>query len=113
MLKRTALIAAVGFATVAEAAPLRELEPADKGRNPHAERTGKPVTSAHVPINQRFRTLDDYLAYLEKTSALDNPWYRQIKPGLYRLETTNLRGPYSGKRLFTREELARKFGFGS
>ena len=111
MLKRTALIAVLGVAAAADAAPLRELEPTDKSRNPDAERTEKPVTNPHVPISQRFRTLDDYLAYLEKTSALDNAWYRQIKPGLYRLETTNLRGPYSGQRIFTREELERKFGF--
>lgn len=111
MLRRTALIAALGVAAAADAAPLRELEPADKSHNPHAERTGTPVTNAHVPISQRFRTLDDYLAYLEKTSALDNAWYRQIKPGLYRLETTNLRGPYKGQRVFTREELEKKFGF--
>jgi hypothetical protein len=67
------------------------------------------------PINQRFRTLDEYLAFLAKGAAIDKPWYRQIRPGIYRLETTNYRSLQPDgsdeKRIFTRAELAKKFGF--
>jgi hypothetical protein len=66
-------------------------------------------------INERFRTLDDYLSYLERTQGpVDGPWYRLIKPGVYELQTGNLRvlgNAAEPKRIFTREELEREFGF--
>ena len=41
-----------------------------------------------MPIHQRFKNLDEYLAFLERTQApVDGPWYRQIRPGLYELQT--------------------------
>lgn len=64
---------------------------------------------------REFATLDAYLAHLRKLAApMDRPWYREVKPGLYRLETGNFR-PLDGRaepRLFTRAELERRFGFG-
>ena len=78
------------------------------------------MTNAQLPINQRFRTLDQYLAWLKKTQApIDKPWYREIRPGVYELVTGgNLRvlrpdgeEQPATKRIFTREELERKFGF--
>jgi hypothetical protein len=72
------------------------------------------VTNAQLPINQRFRSLDDYLAFLEKTQApIDKPWYREIRPGEYELQSGNFRslGSPAPKRVFTREELEKKFGF--
>lgn len=80
---------------------------------------GNAVTDTNLPINQRFRTLDEYLAHLEKTSApVDGPWYKQISPGMYQLQTGNLRvlstddaGEAEAKRVYTRQELERKFGF--
>jgi hypothetical protein len=75
---------------------------------------GDKVTDAQLPINQRFHSLDDYLAFLEKTQApIDKPWYRQVRPGVYELQTGNFRplGAEVPKRTFTREELERKFGF--
>jgi hypothetical protein len=80
---------------------------------------GGTVTNQQAPINQRFRTLDEYLAHLEARSApIDKPWYREIRPGVYELQTGNLRilptgeeGGDAAKRIFTREELERKFGF--
>lgn len=72
------------------------------------------VTNRQLPIHQRFASLDQYLAYLEKMNGpIDKPWYRQIRPGVYELQTGNYR-PLGGdpqKRIFTREELERKFGF--
>lgn len=82
---------------------------------------GGSVTNQNAPINQRFRTLDEYLAFLEQRNApIDKPWFRQIRPGVYQLQTGNLRILPAGeesrdasKRIFTREELERKFGFTS
>ena len=81
--------------------------------------TGRNVTNGQLPINQRFRTLDEYLAFLERTNPpIDKPWYREVRPGVYELVAGgNLR--FLGAdgeepqpaRLFTREELERKFGF--
>ena len=72
---------------------------------------GAPVMDDRKPIPERFPDLDAYLAYLEKRSHLDGAWYREVRPGLYELQTGNLRLPDAPKRTFTREELERKFGF--
>jgi hypothetical protein len=70
-----------------------------------------------MAISERFADLDAYLAFLEKRSHLDGAWYRQVEPGVYELQGGNLRRPRVGsegeaaRRRFTREELARKFGF--
>ena len=82
---------------------------------PNAARmTGTKVTNENVPIHQRFRSLDEYLAHLERTEGpVDGPWYKQVSPGIYELQTGNLRldEPSGEKRTFTRQELAEKFGF--
>jgi hypothetical protein len=66
-----------------------------------------------APISERFPSLDAYLAYLEKRSHMDGPWYREVRPGVYELQTGNLRLPDGEiqRRTFTREELEKKFGF--
>lgn len=69
-----------------------------------------------APINERFRSLDEYLAFLERTQGpVDGPWYREIRPGVYELVTGNLRvlgaDPNAQKRTFTRQELMQQFGF--
>ena len=110
MLRVSALIAALAAGS-ADASPLRVLGPGADTRQPAATGSGAPVSNAHVPPNRRFDSLDTYLAHLEKMAPMDSSWYRPIKPGLYRLETGNLRGPYRGQRVFTRAELLRKFGF--
>lgn len=108
-LRSAALIAAFAGAATSYAAPLKELAPAQKDAVPAAKE--KAVSDNRGSVSQRFRTLDDYLLFLERGAAVGKGWYRQIRPGVYRLETGNLRGPYSGQRLFTREELERRFGF--
>ena len=45
---------------------------------------------------------------------VDGPWYKQVSPGVYELQTGNFRpldGDSGRKRRFTREELMQKFGF--
>ena len=77
------------------------------------------MSNQQVPINQQFANLDEYLAFLERTQApVDGPWYRQIRPGAYELQTGNLRivrgigdSADAQQRIFTRQELEREFGF--
>ena len=79
-----------------------------------ADNPGTIVTNEQMSINQRFRNLDDYLAYLEQYEGpIDGAWYKEISPGVYELQTGNLRtlGGAESKRTFTRAELERQFGF--
>jgi hypothetical protein len=72
-----------------------------------------PVKDAPGPINQRFANLDAYLAHLKAQSRLDRAWYKEIRPGVFELQSGNFRPTEGGpqQRVFTREELERKFGF--
>jgi hypothetical protein len=78
---------------------------------------GNTVNDANSPINKRFRTLDEYLAFLEQTQApVDGPWYKEVSPGMYQLQTggnlhLDVPAGATEKRLFTRQELEKKFGF--
>ena len=79
-----------------------------------ASPAGKSVgDNSRAPINQRFANLDAYLAHLQKRSHVDGAWYREIRPGVYELQTGNLRltDGVKRQRIFTREELEKKFGF--
>jgi hypothetical protein len=55
-----------------------------------------------------FRTLDEYLAHLEAQGAVDLPWWREIRPGVFERVTSM---PEARREVATREELARRFGF--
>lgn len=97
-------------------ASLREPAPSDTNGQLASERMGNAVSDTSLPISERFRTLDEYLAHLELTQGpVDGPWYKQIGPDLYELQTGNLKldGPAGAdeKRVFTRQELEKKFGF--
>lgn len=76
--------------------------------------TGVP-TDDPAEIPKRYRNLDEYLGHLEAANApVDRPWYREVQPGVFMLQTGNLRilgAEGETKRTFTREELERKFGF--
>ncbi len=73
------------------------------------------MADQQLPINQRFKSLDDYLLWLKQTQApIDRAWYKEVRPGVYELQTggnLHLDVPSHQQRLFTREELERKFGF--
>lgn len=77
-----------------------------------------PAPPGGEPVNKRFASLDDYLAWLRQTQApVDGPWYEEIRPGVYQLHTGNLRilGPEGDQtprgQTFSREQLMKKFGF--
>lgn len=66
---------------------------------------------ANLPyaMGRRFRTLDDYLVHLKcRAAPIDLPWWREVRPGVYRYETTKLGAP---QQLATRAELMKRFGF--
>lgn len=65
---------------------------------------------ANLPYarGKSFRTLDEYLAYLERQGAIDLPWWREVAPGVYERVT---RMPGRAPERATRAELLRRFGF--
>ena len=72
--------------------------PSDTDRRQASQRMGNSVSKTDTPINQRFRDLDGYLAYLEQTQGpVDGPWYKEVSPGVYELQTGNLRLDVPGK----------------
>jgi hypothetical protein len=107
-------IAACGASTAEVARPGNEMQ--NRASTPAGAGMGeKNLNDPSAPISERFATLDDYLAFLERTQApVDGPWYRQVRPGIYELQTAgnlHLDGADARKQTFTREELERKFGF--
>ena len=70
---------------------------------------GRPVSNLPYARGRTFRTLDEYLAHLERQGAIDLPYWRQIAPGLYERVTTRMlrRAPERA----TRAELMERFGF--
>lgn len=103
-------LAATGLTAACAAPPGSEREPADTGRDGAAGRSAA-VSDPAAPINERFASLDEYLAYRESRAAVDDAWYREIRPGVYVLESGNYHGPTDEQRTFTRAELMRKYGF--
>lgn len=71
--------------------------------------------AAPLKPSDRFPTLDAYLAHLQQRSHVGGAWYREVSPGRFELQTGRFRpsDEAPAKRVFTREELERKFGFGS
>jgi hypothetical protein len=55
-----------------------------------------------------FACLDDYLTHLETLGAIDLPWWREVRPGVYERV---VRMPEREREVATREELLRRFGF--
>ena len=102
------------FAIAAALLPMATLASPLQEAWPSSDSSGKTVVDDRLSINSRFADLDAYLAHLRRRSAIDGAWYREIRPGVYELQTGgNLRldGGEKTKRVFTRDELARKFGF--
>ena len=68
------------------------------------------VAALPYTMGKQFSDLDSYLAHLKVMSTMDVPYYREVSPGRYKLEsgrgTQNMAPVYA-----TRQELMRKFGF--
>jgi hypothetical protein len=99
-------------ATPACGAPLREAEPGSDRQT--LDNSKDRMTTQRQHPSERFRTLDEYLEFLERTQApVDGAWYQKIRPDVYVLKTGNLRvlGAEPGAKEYTRAELMQKFGF--
>ena len=70
--------------------------------------TGGGVANLPYARGKTFNTLDEYLAHLEAQGAVDLPWWREIRPGVFERVTSM---PEARREVATREELARRFGF--
>jgi hypothetical protein len=102
------------IAAAAALLPMAPLAPPHDEARPSSGSSGKTVVDDRFSISSRFADLDAYLAHLRRQSAIDGAWYREIRPGVYELQTGgNLRldRGEKTKRVFTRDELERKFGF--
>ena len=111
-----ALTLSGGLLASACGASLGSSAPSEANGQMASERSGGSMDKSNLPISARFRTLDDYLEYLERTQGpVDGPWYKMIGSDMYELQTGNLKldGPDGAdqKRVFTRQELEKKFGF--
>jgi hypothetical protein len=61
-------------------------------------------------FGRSFASLDEYLEHLRRYAGpVDQPWYREIRPGEYELVTTMT--PAQPRRNYTRAQLMREFGF--
>ncbi|MGZ9062040.1 MAG: hypothetical protein ACXW2K_09020 [Allosphingosinicella sp.] len=71
---------------------------------------GDGVRDLPSSFGRSFATLDQYLEHLRNYAGpIDQPWYREIRPGVYEYVTSMRPAPAS--KTYTREELMRKFGF--
>jgi len=70
--------------------------------------SGEAVANLPYARGKTFRTLDEYLAHLEAQGAVDLPWWREIRPGVYERVTSM---PEARREVATRAELMRRFGF--
>lgn len=69
---------------------------------------GEGVDDLPYSHGKRFRTLEEYLAHLERLGAIDLPWWREIRPNVYE-RVVRMRGAHP--ETATREELMRRYGF--
>lgn len=120
MLRVTAIVTALLATPLPAASPLRVLEPEAA---PPAMSATRMSTVSHAVVKrssarkgtpvtidgQNYRSLDEYLARLERDGHVGKAWYKQVRPGVYEF-VTNMR-PAPEKKLFTRAELEREFGF--
>lgn len=63
-------------------------------------------------FGRSFATLDEYLAHLRQYAGpIDQPWYREIRPGVYEYVTSLRLEEPTAPKTYTRAELMRKYGF--
>lgn len=83
----------------------REASGMDQGANGGVSVEGLPSS-----FGRSFATLDEYLEHLRLYAGpIDQPWYREIRPGVY--EYVTAMRPAPPPKTYTRAELMREFGF--
>lgn len=90
-------------ALTAGAALAQQEEPAAMKHEAHGEVADLPYARGRT-----FATLDEYLAHLEALGAIDLPWWREIRPGVYERVTSVRNRP---REVATRAELMQRYGF--
>jgi len=112
------LAVAISYGLFASAcsASVNDPAPSNSSHQPAAKQMGSAVSDTETPISKRFGSLDEYLNHLEMTQGpVDGPWYKKVGADTYELQTGNLKldrpDGREEKRLFTRQELEKKFGF--
>jgi hypothetical protein len=113
-MRRTALAAiALGLAgsdAGAQESRFRPLPGQEKAARPAPSASaGTAIANLPYARGRSFRSLDAYLAFRREQGAIDLPWYKEIAPDLFELQTTIRPAP--PRRRFTRQELAKRFGF--
>ena len=68
----------------------------------------KSVAALPFARGKTFCSLDAYLAHLEVQGAIDLPWWRQVRPGVYEHV---VRMPGATREVATRAQLIKRFGF--
>ena len=97
-----------GEVAATDAASRKMEEPVDADRNV-ASASSEGVAGLPFSHGKSFRTLDEYLAHLERYAApIDQPWWREIRPGVYEHVK---RMPGAQRETATRAELMKRFGF--
>ena len=84
------------------------MKPSATESNSGCKRTPEGVAGLPYAHGKVFATLDDYLAHLQQLSAIDLPYWRQIRPGVYEQV---IRMPGAAPETATREELMKKYCF--
>ena len=108
-------LAALGWGLMASAAACSEAPGshdrggADKPGAVRPQEEGREVSNLPYARGRTFRTLDEYLAHLERQGAIDLPYWQQVEPGLYERVTTRM--PRRTPERATRAELMERFGF--
>ena len=99
---------AAGDIAPSQTARAKMEKPVDADRNT-ASASAEGVAGLPFSHGKSFRTLDEYLAHLERYAApIDQPWWREISPGVYEHVK---RLPGAPRETATREELMKRFGF--
>ncbi len=72
------------------------------------KKTPEGVAGLPYSHGKTFATLNEYLAHLQTLSAIDLPYWRQVRPGVYEQV---IRMPGAVPETATREELMKKYCF--
>ena len=85
-------------------------ERAAKDKSAQSCAAGEGLARLPYARGRSFCTLDAYLAHLEQQGAIDLPWWRPVRPGVYERVTSRRGAP---REIATRAELMKRFGFKS
>lgn len=99
----------LGPATFAEPVTESRFRPVPGQVERERAKVRPPVAGLPHARGRTFETLDAYLAFRRELGAVDLPWYKEVAPDMFELQTSIRPAP--APRRFTRAQLARQFGF--